>query len=300
MQRRRAEQGRPGTVVRTLGRRVLVRDDEGERVCFLSGQRAVVGDRVRWVEAPGEGGKIVDVLPRDTELARMDPKGQEQILAANLQGLLVVVSAKEPDFRRAMVDRYLVAAGSSGHEAAIVLTKVDLGVPDDVDAQVTELEGYGFPVLRVGSDGSEDESIAAFLASHDAGPWALVGSSGVGKTTLAARLLPEIDVGPVGEISEYWGTGKHTTTHTAIFDLPGGGALVDSPGIRNLTPAVTDAAMLRDHFPGLTTRCQYRDCLHREGEEGCAAEQDVPPHVLASYRHLLADVQGALGWRSPR
>ena len=105
-------------MVEIRGRRVLVRDDEGERVCFLAGQRAVVGDEVRWVPARGEGGKLVEVLPRRTALRRVDAIGREQVLAANLGGLLVVAAAQHPPFRAGLVDRYVVAARSAGTMAA--------------------------------------------------------------------------------------------------------------------------------------------------------------------------------------
>jgi ribosome biogenesis GTPase len=291
-----------GTVTETVGRRVRVRDAEGERVCFLSGQRAVLGDRVRWVPARGEGGKLIEVLPRDNELARMDPRGRSQLLAANLGGLLVAVSAREPGFRRALVDRYLVAAWTANLDAAVVLTKVDLGVPDEVEAQLPELDALGVAILRVSaSTGEGVAEVAAFLAARaEGGPWACVGGSGVGKTSLVAALLPGQDVGPIGEISEFWGTGRHTTTHSRLFGLPGGGEIADSPGIRNLTPYVDDPRAVRDHFPGVAgLACRYRDCLHREGEEGCVAEAEVPERVLASYRHLLNEVTGVLDGVQP-
>ena len=279
--------------MQTRGRRVRVRDEEGDRDCFLAGNRVVVGDVVRFVDAPGQGGKIVAVEPRTTALRRMDPRGKEQILAANLGGLLVVTSARDPDFRAALVHRYFAAADRDGLDAVLVLTKVDLGVPASVEAQVALLSEE-LDALRVSvrsGDGMAD--LAGFLSRAAADvPWALVGSSGTGKTSLAAALLPDEDVGAIGEISEYWGTGKHTTTESRIFTLPRGGEVVDSPGIRNLTPVFGHPDDVRDHFPVVRhLRCQYRDCRHRPGEEGCDAEKHVDPGLLDSYRTLLAEVE---------
>ncbi|TNE91423.1 MAG: ribosome small subunit-dependent GTPase A [Deltaproteobacteria bacterium] len=284
---------RPGRVVETVGRRVLVRDDEGERTCFLAGHRVVIGDRVRWIEARGEGGKIVAVDERDTALVRMDHKGREQVLAANLGGLLIVVSAKEPGFRAALLDRYLVAADVFGLEAALVVTKVDLGVDDETEAQIARRAADGLQVLRTAIDPPAGiDEVAAFLAEHaDEHPWALVGSSGVGKTSLVQALLPQQDVGPVGEISEFWGTGRHTTTASRLFALPGGGEIADSPGIRNFTPAGLSAQDIGLHFPRVRELvCKYRDCLHRPGEDGCVAEQELSEPLLDSYRTLLGEV----------
>ena len=84
--------GQPGRVVGTAGRRVVVRDEAGERVCYLSGQRAVVGDRVRWEEAPGTGGKLGGVEERERVLMRRDLRGKERLLAANLKGIIIVVT----------------------------------------------------------------------------------------------------------------------------------------------------------------------------------------------------------------
>jgi ribosome biogenesis GTPase len=276
---------------------VVVADADGERNCFLGGHRAVVGDRVRWADARGEGGKITSVADRDTVLARSDSRGDEQILAANLRGLLVTASAQDPQFHGGLVDRYLVAARLAGLDAVIVLTKIDRGLPADGAAELAAREALGVHVLRVSNkDGTGIEAVLAFLAAESAGPWALVGYSGVGKTSLIQSLLPGQDVGPIGEISEFWGTGKHTTSRTRLFALPGGGEIVDSPGIRSFTPSELDPQTMRDHYPGIgDLRCKYRDCLHKPGEEGCVAEAEVDPNLLSGWRRLLADMRDRRG-----
>lgn len=279
----------------TVGRRVLVRDAEGERTCFLAGHRVVIGDEVQWEEARGEGGKILAVDERENALVRMDHKGREQVLAANLGGLLIVVSAKEPGFRAALLDRYLVAADVFGLDAALLVSKVDLGVDDETEAKIARRAADGLHVLRTSVESGDGvAAVASFLADVSSErPWALVGSSGVGKTSLVQALLPGQDVGPVGDISEFWGTGRHTTTTSRLFTLPGGGELADSPGIRNFTPAGLTAADIGRHFPRVRDLvCKYRDCLHRPDEEGCVAEVELSAALLDSYRTLLGEVQG--------
>jgi len=280
-------------VVETRGRKVRVRDDKGERDCFLAGQRAVIGDRVGWVVARGSGGKLVSTEDRTTVLRRMDARGREQVLAANLRGLLVTLSAREPDFRTSLLHRYLVAAHRDGLDLVLVLNKTDLGVPEEVEAHLALLEPIGLRVLRTSAKTGEGlDGLRRFLAEEAAGgPWALVGSSGVGKTSLIAALLPEADVGAIAEISSYWGVGRHATTRSRLFTLPGGGEIADSPGIRNFTPVIRDPVELRLHFPGVgALSCQFRDCRHRPGEEGCVAEDEVPEALLASYRVLLEEL----------
>jgi ribosome biogenesis GTPase len=274
--------------VEIRGRRVVVRDVGGERVCFLSGQRAVVGDRVRWVEARGSGGKLVGVEDRATVLERVDPIGRVQVLAANLGGLLVVTAPRSPPFRAGLLDRYIVAARHAGLDVVIAVNKVDEGMPDAVEAALA-LRDEVHQVRMSAQTGEGMEALRDGLAewSSDA-PWALVGHSGVGKTSLVAALLPERDdVGEIGALSEHWGTGQHTTTRSRLFELPAGGSIVDSPGIRTFAPGRLPSIAVRRHFPGVSgVSCRYRDCRHRPGEDGCVAETEVPAELLASYRRM--------------
>lgn len=287
-----------GRVVETRGRRVLVRDDDGERVCFLAGHRAVIGDRVEWIVAKGSGGKLVGVLPRQGTLERADARGREQVLAAHLDGIVVVTAALSPPFRAGLVDRYLVACSQGGLRTVVVLNKVDQGVPPEVDEELALRARHGLEVVRCSAHTGEGLDAVREVLSE--GTWALVGHSGVGKTSLVAALLPQQDVGPIGDLSEYWGTGQHTTTGSRIFGLPDGGEVVDSPGIRTFAPGHLTAADVRLHFPGIgTLGCRYRDCLHRPDEEGCTAESEAEPALLASYRRLLAEVQGLDEARKP-
>ncbi|MBT3218125.1 MAG: ribosome small subunit-dependent GTPase A [Proteobacteria bacterium] len=295
--RRRQKAGREktriGRVVETRGRRVLVRDGEGDRLCFLAGNRVVICDLVDWVDAPGSGGKITDVRPRRTKLVRQDLKHREQVIAANLAGLLIVVSAQQPPFRAGLVDRYIVAARAAGLDAAICLNKIDQGVPEEVHTELELRRAHDIDVLSTSAKTGEGlEDLTDFLAQVSTdGAWALVGHSGVGKTSLISALLPDADVGSILSISEYWGTGQHATTRSTLYSLPGGGEIVDSPGVRTFSPGGMEAEEIRRFFPGFFgLGCHYRDCLHREGEEGCVAEDKVKPALVASYRRLLRDL----------
>lgn len=284
---------REGRVIETRGRRVLVRSGVDELVCFLAGNRAVVGDEVSFVEAKGGGGKLTSVHPRRTQLARIGHNNREQILAANLEGLFVVVAPSEPPFRAGLVDRYCVAAAAQDLRICVVLNKCDQGVPEEVDAALSARMVHGLEVLRSSALLNHGlDAIRAHAAKYDEGPWALVGHSGVGKTSLLRSLFPAIDVGPVGDLSEYWGTGQHTTTATRLFTLPGGGELLDSPGIRTFTPGGLTVDTVRRYFPGLPQgQCRYRDCQHRPGEDGCALPDALDAEQLISYRRLLEDVR---------
>ncbi len=269
---------------------MLVRAGHEEHVCFLAGHRAVVADDVAWVPVPGEGGKIVGVEPRRTALVRSDLRGREQILASNLAGLLVVTAPVEPPFRAGLLDRYVVAAGAGGLAAVGVVNKVDQGMPPEVAEALAHRRDAGVELFEVSAhSGAGIEALTARLGTE--GAWALVGHSGVGKTSLARALLPGVDVGAIGDLSEHWGTGQHTTTGSRIFSLPSGAELVDSPGIRTFAPGRLEAEQIRRHFPAVCdVACRYRDCLHRPGEDGCDAEARVGAPLLASYRRLLDEM----------
>jgi len=277
-----------GTVVGTVGRLVRVRTDDGDRDCQLVGQRAVIGDRVRVRDGQGAGA-IEAVLPRRTELRRADPGGRPQVIAANLDGLLITASAANPPMHAPLVDRYVLASREADLEPIICLTKVELGVSEDVAAALAVRARLGFTVLYTSAHRGDgvDEVRARIEAG---GVWALVGPSGTGKTSLAQALLPEVAVGAVGTLSEHDRMGRHTTTASTLFPL-GAGWLADSPGIRTFLPDVLDAEEVARRFPGVDDPpCRYRDCLHREGEDGCAAPDTVDPVMLDSYRRLMAEI----------
>ena len=290
----RKVRGKPGRVVETVGRRVRVADEAGDRVCYLAGKRAVVGDRVMWEEAPGTGGKLVCVLERESALYRRDNQGKDRVLAANLRGVVVVMSPQRPAFNANLMDRYLVAIAGAGLEAAICLNKIDLEVSTEVEAELALRASLGFPILRTCStDGRGLEEVRSLIgANPSVGAWAFMGLSGVGKTSLVAALLPEQDVGAIGEVSEHWEQGQHTTTYSKIFSLPQGGEVCDSPGIRTFSPAGLTREQVRDFYPGMgDLRCQFRDCMHREGQKGCEAPDLINPSMLKAYRRLLEWVE---------
>ena len=282
-----------GEVVETRGRRVLVRDAEGDRVCFLSGQRAVVGDEVGWELAPGSGGKLRQVLPRRNALTRTDARGKDQVLASNLSGIVIVCSVDQPPFRPGLLDRYLVAARVAVIQGIVCMNKVDLGMTPEVEAGMSLRKRYGVTIFETSAtEGLGGQALFDYIAAHsEAGAWALVGHSGVGKTSLIQAMLPNADVGIVKEVSEYWGTGTHSTTHSRLFTLPGGGRIVDSPGIRTFLPGGLSPESVRQHFLGMEAlQCQFRNCLHRPDEAGCVAENILDGALLQSYRRVLDEV----------
>ncbi|MEU1282191.1 ribosome small subunit-dependent GTPase A, partial [Streptomyces sp. NPDC005805] len=236
------------------------------------------------------------VLPRRTAFVRStsSQRSEGQILAANVDHAVVCVSlAVEPDLGR--IERFLALAWESGANPLVVLTKADL-VPDPTGlsylVQDVETVAPGVPVLPVSATTGEGmEVLTAILAG---GTGVLLGVSGAGKSTLANRLLGE-EVMDVGATRETDGKGRHTTTTRNLLVMPGGGVLIDTPGVRGvgLWDAGNGVGQVFAEIEDLAADCRFHDCAH-EAEPGCAvlaAVEDGSLHErrLDSYRKLLRE-----------
>ncbi len=283
-----------GRVIASHGRDAVVQDRSGRTVpCRLRSRRLAVvcGDRVGWIEQPGEGttGVIVEVRPRTTALARVNRRGAAETVAANLTQLVCVVApVPDPDF--GLCDRYLAAAEWAGLKSCIVANKNDLPQPDAIVATLDDYARIGYPVVqasKVTADG------VAGLATRLAGEVSvLVGQSGVGKSSLINALVPGVRA-RVDEVSRATETGRHTTSASSLYRLPAGGELIDSPGVRDFAPPLPGLRDIAGGFREIAAAaadCRFKDCLHRR-EPGCAvvaaAGRAVPARRMASYRRLL-------------
>jgi ribosome biogenesis GTPase len=271
---------RNAEVIEMVGRRVRVRAPDGtEAVLPAKGVPVVVGDQVS-VEA----GVVVAHAPRETELLRGG--GRTRVLCANATLLVAVSAASTPPMRAGLVDRLLVAASAAGMDAALVLNKCDEGMEEHDLEMLARYEALGHAIFLVSAAQRKGfDALNAHLAAHTT---VLVGHSGVGKTSMLRVLVPDSQDRPVGGLDP-WGRGRHTTTGAVMFDLPGGGRVIDVPGVREFGVEYVDRAELRLHFPELASlRCRYRSCLH-DGEDGCVAEDEVHLDRLDSYRKLLEE-----------
>ena len=289
----------------------VVRAEEGELQAvvrghlrdsaILSGGLPAVGDWVALrLQAAGHAA-IESVLERRSALVRKASwrEADEQVLAANVDTLFIV-SDLDRDLNTRRLERYLALAYESGAQPVIVLTKLDLC--DDPTAPILEAESvaFGIPVLPVSNlTGEGLERLGSVL--EPAHTVALVGSSGVGKSTLLNRLAGEELLATAAVRRD--GRGRHTTRHRELVQLPGGALLIDTPGLRGLQ--LWDGA-LDEAFSDLDTLaagCRVTDCAH-DTEPGCAVQVaiiagELDPDRLASYRKLERELE-ALALRRGR
>jgi ribosome biogenesis GTPase / thiamine phosphate phosphatase len=259
-----------------------------------AGGQAVAGDWVAAEKLPGEDRAIVRaVLPRRTRFARKEPwLTEEQVVAANIDTVFLVTDCGR-DFKPRRLERYLTAAWDSGADPVVVLTKSDLAEDPWETVAQAEAIAFGVPVHAVSSVTGEGlDGLQPHLAPGRT--VALLGSSGVGKSTLANRLLGE-ELLATGDLRRD-GRGRHTTTHRELVRLPGGALLLDTPGMRELQ-LWADESALNETFADvaeLARQCRFTDCAHGS-EPGCAvgaalADGTLPQVRWESYRKLQREL----------
>ena len=279
-------------VTATYGRHLLVREASGKELQarpFGRGLTVVCGDNVRCrVDPHHDEVHVVEVLPRRSALYRSNLRGATEPVVANLSRLLVVLAPlPAPDLF--VIDRYLAAAESAGIAGLLVLNKSDLGVDEALQAELDAYTAAGYRWLSCSVRNSAGiDSVQEVCAE---GVAALVGQSGVGKSSLAGHLIPDagVEVGSLVREEE----GRHTTTASRMFDLPRGGHLIDSPGVRDFAPAVDrlDGRSLGFvEVERLAPGCRFSDCRHMR-EPSCAVRDasengDMNPRRYESYRRL--------------
>jgi ribosome biogenesis GTPase len=310
-----------GTIIKAGGGiyEVDVLDDPKHepRLCQIRGlfkkgrrertQPAVVGDRVRIQELPTTGedargrrlpeGNIIEVLPRRSVLERgRHNKTLAQTTVANLDQVLIVMALREPDLNLHRLDRFLVLAEANDLDAIICLNKIDLLKKRERAKEtkpIKELyEPLGYKVL--GTSAETDDGIEELSGLLKDKTSALVGSSGVGKSSLAGAIQPGLHLW-VGDVMEI-GKGRHTTTDVSLHRLGFGGYIVDTPGVKTVSLLEVRDVNLPQCFPEMREReneCKFNNCTH-EHEPGCAVRAAVEAGEIVasrygSYLKMLAD-----------
>ena len=311
-----ADGRQPARVVAVHRDASVVRDAGGDRAVQVSGSfrfevlaqsdYPAVGD---WVALDGE--VVTAVLPRRSIFKRMASDASrrgtrlddEQIMASNID-LALLVAGLDNDFNLRRIERYLAVAWSSEITPVVVLNKSDLA--DDVDGRLVAVDAIAPGVATIPVSARTGAGLGALRAHLRPGMTAaILGSSGVGKSTLVNALLGE-DRQATAAVRDSDSRGRHTTTHRELFELPGGALLVDTPGIRSLEVLGADAGVETafDDIVDIATSCRFSDCRH-DGEPGCAvraalAEGRLTEDRLASHRKLEREVARAARETDPR
>jgi len=274
-------------VIAVFGRDMLVRNAAGaELKARVRGRRleVVCGDNVVCESDPTHGEvNVVEGRPRRTALYRSNLRGVAEPVVANVSQLFVVLAPKPaPDLF--VVDRYVAAATSASITSTLVLNKRDLPMEGDLPGELEAYAAAGYRTITCSARSGDGVDELIGVAANKVA--VLVGQSGVGKSSLVRRLVPEAVV-DVGELVRGNDEGRHTTTTSRMFDLPNGGYLIDSPGVRDFAPAI-DRLDSRDmgfaEIARLAPECKFQDCQHIK-EPKCAVRAAADSGALHARRY---------------
>lgn len=291
-----------GTVVKSTGSWYEVEGEDGvKRSCRVVGKMRIkglkltnpigVGDVVNFeIESGAEEGIIKTVEPRVNYVLRQSPRKKHQLhlMAANIDQAVLVVTVVQPTLKQGFIDRFLVMTEPYDIPVIIVFNKADLLEEEDLLLYQEMKKVYteiGYTVLLVSA---EERSGIDLLKQQLVNKTTLFsGQSGVGKSTLINAFQPGLGL-KTTELSDYSGKGQHTTTFAEMFDLEGGGKIIDTPGIKMLSFNHLEAMDVAHNFRELfkySENCRFADCSHMD-EPGCAVKQAIEDGNIHPWRYL--------------
>jgi len=285
---------------------VEINNDQKEATvvrCTMRGKQKgiVCGDKVEVTFNKQNEGVIEKRLERKNELARPNMRGKKEVLVANIDQLIIVAAVK-PKFDPELIDRYLATAELMPTDIILVLNKIDLSDSKTLIAW-EEFKALNYTCIQTSAHQKDDPGLDKLKELLQNKTSALVGQSGVGKSSLLNTLIPGQDI-QTQELSTALGEGKHTTTVASAYRINASnvntGRLIDSPGVRDFAPPPIPADDVAQGFIEIreaSERCKYRDCQHLR-EPQCAVKiaiekQEITQRRYKSYRHLR-DLMGKL------
>ena len=314
-----AAESRQGVVVRNTGSSYIVRTTEGEEVpCRVKGNFRIrgirttnpvaVGDIVSVKKSADDADYITAVEPRRNYIIRRasNLSKESHILASNLDRAALVIALRDPLTPTTFIDRFLATAEAYNVPAMIIINKIDIYDEDEMelaDAMTYLYTSIGYEVRLVSAHtGAGIEELREEMRGKTT---LLAGNSGVGKSSLINALVPGANL-RTGEISDIHHTGTHTTTFSEMVALPGGGDIIDIPGVKGFGTIDFEASEVSHYFPEIFEigrECRYSDCKHT-GEPGCAVVPAVEDHRIAesryaSYLSILDELAEESKYRKP-
>ncbi|WP_133130844.1 small ribosomal subunit biogenesis GTPase RsgA [Legionella yabuuchiae] len=275
-----------GIVITRFGSHALIEDESRHRHhCSIrpSLDALVAGDRVVWLPQGDGQGVVVSRYPRTSVLGRHDKRSLIKPVAANITQVMIVAAPK-PELSWPLLDSYLVMTESLGLNACIVLNKIDLPCSVLKERLQKQYLTLGYPILFASEHFANHQADLKQQLNDQVSVF--VGQSGVGKSSLITSVLPFESSIQTGHISELSNLGRHTTSHSTLYHLPSGGALIDSPGVREFglwhMSRAEIAAGYREFKPYLS-QCKFRDCDHHK-TPGCAIRKAVQENKISEDR----------------
>ncbi|MCG7925979.1 MAG: small ribosomal subunit biogenesis GTPase RsgA [Candidatus Thiodiazotropha taylori] len=236
----------------------------------------VCGDRVIWQQVDEHSGVVTALQPRESVLCRPDYSGRQKPLAANISQLVIVLAPK-PEPSGYLLDQYLVTAETINIPPLIAINKIDLLTEETESAFIDQFEIYariGYPIINISAKREHGLDTLIDHLKHETS--ILLGQSGVGKSSLINALLPDHDI-ETGRLSEATGLGRHTTSAATCYNLPQGGKLIDSPGVRSFRLTDLSREELEQGFAEFRPyigECRFHNCTHGH-EPDCAIRAAV-------------------------
>lgn len=284
-----------GIVVRGHGKSFVVRALGTEIICEIRGKvkRAVkgispvaVGDHVI-ISRNQDGSGIIDKVEKRRTMFFRPAKGSDskrQVIAANIDKLAIVVSVTQPALKTGLIDRFLIAAEIGNLKPMLIINKIDLEQPASIDKIVAAYSKIDIDVFCVSAvTGKSIDLLAKALIDFKT---VFAGHSGVGKTTILNLLLPGKNL-KVAQVSDYSNKGVHTTSVVELFELPGGGYVLDSPGLKVLGLWEVKKNQLAEYFKEMRQyhgMCRFSGCSHTH-EPDCVVKEAVNSGEIAGFRY---------------